>query len=56
MPLRQMIGARVLVKWGIDFVGPIHPPAYKTPSQYIIVATDHLKIWVDAKGTQRNDA
>ena len=43
MPLRSMMGARAFAKWGIDFVGPINPPAYRTQVQYIIVATDYLK-------------
>ena len=36
--MRPMIGARAFAKWGIDFVGPIAPPAYKTHAEYIIVA------------------
>ena len=27
MPLRPMMGVRVFAKWGIDFLGPIDPPA-----------------------------
>ena len=56
MPLRPMMGARAFAKWGIDFVGPINPPAYRTGAQYIIVATDYLTKWVEAKATQKNDA
>ena len=56
MPLRPMMGARAFAKWGIDFVGPINPPAYQTQAQYIIVATDYLTKWVEAKATPKNDA
>ncbi|MCO5614527.1 hypothetical protein L7F22_068810 [Adiantum nelumboides] len=55
MPLRPMMGARAFAKWGIDFVGPC-PPAYKSHAQYIIVATDYLTKWVEAKATKKNDA
>lgn len=40
----------------IDFVGPIKPPAKSTHAQHIIVATDSLTKWVEAKATVRNDA
>ncbi|MCO5600551.1 hypothetical protein L7F22_054665 [Adiantum nelumboides] len=56
MPLRPMIGTRAFAKWGIDFVGPISPPAYCTHVQYIIVATDYLTKWAKAKATQKADA
>ena len=56
MPLRPMMGARAFAKWGIDFVGPINPPAHRTRAQYIIVATDYLTKWVEAKATPKNDA
>ncbi|MCO5556627.1 hypothetical protein L7F22_010178 [Adiantum nelumboides] len=56
MPLRPMMGARAFTKWGIDFVGPIAPPAYKSHAQYIIVAIDYLTKWVEAKATTKNDA
>ncbi|MCO5593442.1 hypothetical protein L7F22_047456 [Adiantum nelumboides] len=56
MPLRPMMGARAFAKWGIDFVGLIQPPAYRTQAQYIIVATDYLTKWVEARATRKNDA
>ena len=56
MPLQPMMGARAFAKWGIDFVGPINPPAHRTRAQYIIVATDYLTKWVEAKATPKNDA
>ena len=56
MPLRPMMGARAFAKWGIDFVGPIESPAHKTHAQYIIVATDYVTKWVEAKAIQNNDA
>ncbi|MCO5579602.1 hypothetical protein L7F22_033459 [Adiantum nelumboides] len=56
MPLRPMMGARAFAKWGIDFVGPIAPPAYRTHAQYIIVATNYLTKWIEAKAIAKNDA
>ena len=51
-----MLATRTFVKWGIDFVGPIKPPARHTHAEYIIVATDYLTKWVELKATVKNDA
>ena len=56
MPLRPIMSARAFAKWGIDFVGPIKPPARGSGAQYMIVATDYLTKWVEAKATTKNDA
>ena len=56
MLLQPMMGDRDFAKWGIDFVGPINPPTHQTRAHHIIVATDYLTKWVEAKATTKNDA
>ena len=56
MPMHPLMGARVFVKWGIDFVGPIDPLSCRTQSQHIIVAMDYLTKWVEAKARIHNNA
>ena len=36
-------------KWVVDFVGPINPLGKKIGSRHIIIATDYLTRWVEAK-------
>ena len=54
--MRPIMSTRAFSKWRIDFVGPIKPPAKSTHAQYIIVATNYLIKWVEAKAMVRNDA
>ncbi|MCO5548847.1 hypothetical protein L7F22_002309 [Adiantum nelumboides] len=42
-------------KWGIDYVGPINPTS-KHGKAYIIVATDYLTKWYEARAVRSDDA
>lgn len=57
MPLQLIMGVRAFAKmWGIDFAGPIKPLSCHMYAEYIIVETDYLTKWVEAKATIKNDA
>lgn len=55
MPLQPMLSTCAFSKWGIDFASPIKPPSCHTHAEYIIVATEYLTKWVEAKATTKND-
>jgi len=54
-PLTPIIPLAPFEKWGIDFIGPIHPVSARK-KRYIILATDYATKWVEAKATRKNDA
>ena len=56
MLLQPIIPKRAFAKWGIYFVGPIKPPVKQTHAKSIIVATNYLTKWAEAKVTMKNDA
>lgn len=51
-----MMGARAFAKWGIDFVGPIHPAMMHTHAEYMIVAAFYVTKRFEAEATIKNDA
>jgi hypothetical protein len=42
-------------KWGIDYIRPIYPTSSRG-MQYIIVATEYLTKWAEAKAIKSADA
>ena len=55
MPLHVSLPLVPLEKWGIDYVGEVHPKSSKGMS-YIVVATEYLTKWVEAKAVKTNTA
>jgi hypothetical protein len=47
MPLHPQVILQVFEKWAIDFVGPIHPPARRPGTKYVISAMEYLSRWVE---------
>ncbi|MCO5595571.1 hypothetical protein L7F22_049616 [Adiantum nelumboides] len=56
MPLHPIKVTQPFQKWGLDFVGPISSAARNTQSRYIIVATDYVTKWAEAKASRKADA
>ena len=55
MPLTPILALAPFEKWGIDFVGPINPPSRHGRYQYILVTTNYVTKWAEAKGTRKDD-
>jgi len=47
MPLHPQVTFEPFDKWNMEFIESIEPPARQ--NKYIIVCTDYLKKWVEAK-------
>ena len=55
LPLNPSLPIAPLEKWGIDYIGPVNPASSRR-NQYIIVATEYLTKWAEAKALKQADA
>ena len=55
MPLHISLPLVPFEKWGIDYVGEVHPHSSKG-MVYIVVATEYLNKWAEAKAVKMNTA
>ena len=51
MLLQYQVVLEPFERWAMDFVGPIHPPSNQ--KVYILVCTDYMTKWVEAKALIR---
>lgn len=55
MPLHVSLPLAPFEKWGIDYIGEVHPNSSRG-MKHIIVATEYLTKWAEAKAVKANDA
>ena len=54
MPLNPSHAQELFERWGLDFIGPVK--VSKTRCRYIVVATEYLTKWVEARALPDNSA
>jgi RNase H-like domain found in reverse transcriptase/Integrase core domain/Integrase zinc binding domain len=54
LPLNPSLPLLPFEKWGIDYVGPVHPTSPRQ-NAYILLAVDYLTKWVEAKAVKTAD-
>lgn len=55
MPLLPTFPTQPFERWGLDFIGEVHPTSSRS-NRYIIVATEYLTKWAEAKAVKKADA
>ena len=55
MPLHVSLILVPFEKWGIDYVGEVHPHSSREMA-YIVIATEYLTKWAEAKVVKTNTA
>ena len=55
MPLHVSLPLVLFEKWGIDYVGEVHPHSSKGMA-YIVVVTEYLTKWAEAKAVKADTA
>ncbi|KAL1207547.1 putative mitochondrial protein [Cardamine amara subsp. amara] len=53
MPQNPILEVEVFDVWGIEFMGPFHPPSHG--NNYILVAVDYVSKWIKAIVCPTND-
>jgi hypothetical protein len=55
LPLRVSLPLVPFEKWGIDYIGEVHPSS-SSGMKHIVVATEYLTKWAEARAVKTNDA